>query len=321
MLYLYNMKYLLLAVFILLGTFTSTFAQNVGGLDVSISSIPTDPLPGQRVQLQLISYSTNLNEASITWRAGGQIIDSGIGKKTLAITAPQIGETMLISANVKAVGFEEANTEYLIRPGSVELLWEAYDSYTPPFYKGKAMPSINSTIRVAAIPTFNAPKTISYVWSKNDTALPSSSGVNKSWITFKNHELNPVETIKVLVQNTFFSGSDTVTITPKNPSVIAYQKRDGFIEYANGALKDITTTQPGIILRFEPYYFSIPRSINQDLGFSMRAGEMEIAGESQINEIRLSRPEEGGNVSFKVLVHTIAYTLQNANKMFSIQFN
>jgi len=42
--------------------------------------------------------------------------------------------------------------EIVIEPAQLDILWESTDSYVPPFYEGKALPSIESTIKVVALP-------------------------------------------------------------------------------------------------------------------------------------------------------------------------
>ncbi len=62
------------------------------------------------------------------------------------------------------------------------LLWQADDSYVPPFYKGKAMPSAESSIKVVALPEIRNGSTIvsvqnmTYSWQKDYNKDVNDSG-------------------------------------------------------------------------------------------------------------------------------------------------
>lgn len=314
------MKYLLGILVFLWCTAHTTFAQTEL-IDLSISAIPSDPRPGQQVQFEAISYSVDLTQTLIVWKYNNRTVHSSIGGTKISLTAPGAGETGTVTATISGGGFSPVTEGYILRPASIDLLWEAPDSYTPPFYKGKAHPSTNAIIRGYAVPTASAPRNLYYTWSRNDSVQQSVSGMGKNAYVFKNSELNTFERIKVAADGSFFSGTSTAAVIPRTPSLIAYEKIDGFINYAAGTTNRINTDNQGIIVRFEPYFFSIARNIASDLTFNIRLGEEEIAGGQNINEIRLARPENGGTFSMNVLISANTYTLQSVNRLFSMLFN
>ena len=299
----------------------SAHAQ-LGTADLSISTIPLNPQPLQSVQVSLQSYGFDLSQADIVWSYNGAPIASGIGRTTITVTAPANGNVGTISVTANSSDFATTVASLILRPASLDVLCEGADSYTPPFYKGRALPSSNSVIRVVAIPAINAPRGLSYNWSENDSALQDSSGYEKTSVLFKNDTLNTTENVSVSASNNSFTGSGAVTITPGSPTILGYLSTDGYIDYANGSATSLNTTGTGAIVHFEPYFFSTPVSIPNDLTFSYTdsTGNNITTGNTQ-NELRLSRPDGGGQSQFSVAVSTVIYTLQNITRQFSVNFN
>lgn len=313
--------------FIALVVMTSTIQvqaqtpDNTLGSDISISVTPNNPEPLSPVTLEVKSYSIDLNQSTIVWRYNGKIISSGIGRNSIVVTTPNVNNSGLVTATVSGNGFNPSTTAIDLRTAKVDLLWEAADSYTPPFYKGKAMFVKNGLVRVTAIQLRSAPKNLSYEWSRNDSVIQGASGYNKNSFVFRNETLKPQENISVVAENGLFSGKNSITLNPREPQIVLYQNKEGFIDYNNGHLSSISTQAPGITLRFEPYFFSTPQSMDRNLQFTIKNNSNELFGEQRQNEISLSRPENGGQSIIEVGVNTVVYSLQNALKQFSVLFN
>jgi len=289
--------------------------------DISLTVVPNDPLPLQRVTITAESFGVNLDQASMRWTYNDRVIDSGTGRKSITITAPAAGTMGTITLSASGIDFSTTTTSLVLRPASVDLLWEAADSYTPPFYKGKALPVVDGLIRVTAVPSSAAPKQLVYTWSRNDTVLGSLSGYGKSSLLFRNDSLNANERIAVSAQGGSFTGTASTPITPGNPSLVVYQKNEGFIDYANGASNSIATGENGLVLRMEPFFFSVSTSIAKNLGFAITEGEIDITNSTTPNELYLSAPGNRGSSVFTIAISTLAYTLQNLTRNLTITFN
>ncbi|MBX4195790.1 hypothetical protein KW796_02455 [Candidatus Parcubacteria bacterium] len=102
--------------------------------------------------------------------------------------------------------------------GEVDLLWQG-ETYTPPFYKGRALWGTQARIVFTAIPNLpnTDPASLYYRWSKNGTVLGSLSGFNKRSLTISDTILSlPVE-IKVDLRDGEEGkvlGSSSVTLSP-----------------------------------------------------------------------------------------------------------
>jgi hypothetical protein len=303
---------------LILGLFIIPSFVGAQSLDVSITGTPLQPRANETVHLELVSYEADLTQASIVWQYSGKVFDSGVGRTRATVVAPASGQSAVVTAVVSGLSFTPTSVSYVLRPGSVDLLWEAPDSYTPPFYKGRALPATNATIRVYAVPIFNAPRQISYQWSQNGSIIPAASGYAKSSFQFKNSELNDSERIEVVASGDLTS---SLSLIMRNPTLLAYKRNDGFIDYANGSTNTLVSDTPGLHVRFEPYNFSVPSGISSDLGFELSIDDSVIYGDTAPNEIRLTKPDNGGNTDIQVAVTTVKYTLQHIEKLFTVVFN
>lgn len=311
-------RFLFLVSCALLCIHTLTYAQNAA-VDVAITAVPNKPVPGETVTLSLTSYGADIAQASISWTYNGKIFASGIGKTTVAIVAPASGATGTVVASVSSAGLDTGSAVLVLRPGSLDMLWEAVDAYVPPFYKGKALLSVGGAVRVSAIPAVTVPRNLSYTWSKNGSALQALSGYNKSSIAFRHNPLDTTTRIGLTAASGAYSASAEFPVTIAGPSAIAYKTSNGFIDFAHGYSDTITFRESGAIIRIEPYYFSVVRNSLADLSLTASIDGQTLASEVP-NEFALSRPETGGASKLEITIATVIYSLQNLAKTFTLAF-
>jgi hypothetical protein len=293
-------------------------AQTVA--DISLATIPLNPQPGTQVTITATSYGFDLDQSYITWTYNGTTVASGTGMRTINVVVPAAGATGLISMTASGGGTSGSAT-ILLRPASVDMLWEAVDAITPPFYKGKALLADGGTVRVTVVPSASAPTNLSYTWSRNSTTIPEVSGFGKSSITFKQDILTGTEQVAVDARGGIFSGTGSVVLAPRNADVVAYQNNDGFIDYAHGYASTIPVQGTGALLHFEPYYMSVPESIGRDLAISMTSGGTAVDQSTNQTELGIARLDEGGQSELTVAIDTVAYSLQHIQKVFTVLFN
>lgn len=311
-------RFLLLVCCALLCIHTVLYAQTAV-VDVAITAVPSNPVPGETVTLSLTSYSADIAQASISWTYNSKVFASGIGKTTVALVAPASGTTGTVVARVSSAGLDTGSASLILRPGSLDMLWEAVDAYVPPFYKGKALLSVGGAVRVSAIPAASVPRNLSYTWSKNGSALQSLSGYNKSSISFRHSSLDTTTRIGLTAASGAYSASAELPITIAGPRAIAYKTSNGFIDFAHGYTDTIPFRESGSIIRIEPYYFSVIRNSLADLSLTASIDGQVLNSESS-NEFALSRPETGGASKLEITIATVIYSLQNLTKAFTLAF-
>lgn len=148
--------------------------------DAAITSEPEFPNPYQSVTVQVNSFSINLDARPITWYVNGTETQRGIGKKQISVKTGAIGSVTRVVATIDVNGITKINKVIELRPNSVDLLWEAVDSYVPPFYRGKALPSAEGALRVTAVAigTNNKSNQI-FTWLRNNIISQPESGFGR----------------------------------------------------------------------------------------------------------------------------------------------
>jgi len=163
----------------------SAYAQ-VQNADVVIDINPKYPRANEEVKASLSSYATDLNKSKISWKLNGQISIEAVGKKDFSFTTAGVGLQTVLEAEIQTSDGSFLNKKIIITPSDIDMLWEATDSYTPPFYKGKALNTSEGMLKIVALTNSRDSAGLSYNWKLDDTNKPDSSGYKKNYYIFKN---------------------------------------------------------------------------------------------------------------------------------------
>lgn len=248
----------------------TTLAQGFDDVVVKVS--PTVPEPGQKVIVGLESFNVNLDSSRIIWYIKSQIVKDGEGAKSITFTAPN--EDVNIVAQILTPENSEIIKNILISASSVDLLWEAPDTYTPPFYKGKALPGIESLVKFVAIPSASVKmgesgiKNVSFIWSRNDENLGSSSGRGRDFFTILFDDLKTSEAVGVATNTAGKIATAETTFKPFKLGLSVYPLSPGGEPFMFRALRsgDRVNSETSF---FSAPYGSSPRYLNsQSLKFT-----------------------------------------------------
>ncbi|MBP6060412.1 MAG: hypothetical protein KA515_00185 [Candidatus Pacebacteria bacterium] len=257
--------YSLVILFVLFNFVTTIHAQTP--TDVSINVVPENPTPGGEVSLSLSSYSVDLDASQITWSVGGKTLLSGLGKTTLSLTAPALGAETSVNIRIRANG-TIIDTKAVLNSSRMIVLWQADDSYTPPFYKGRALPAPDSGIKIVAIPeiktgsSFVNPKNMTYTWRKDYTNDQEAAGYGKNYFTYNSDYLDPSNYIEVSATtiDQKYSSSSALDVGTFKPKLLFYKKDENLGTMFENALADGHKISDKEILFAAPYFIS-PKNI------------------------------------------------------------
>src|SRR3989344_3756904 len=162
---------------------------------------------------------------------------------------------------------------------SVDLIWEA-QTYTPPWYQGRTLPTAESLVRVIALTTTTGrlgnEKNLNFYWRKDDLDIRSASGAGENAFDYRAAPSGS-NLIEVTVTGTDGSVGATgaARIPIATPKIIFYEVKDDQIDYRR-AIKNlnIITDQTKIIA--EPFYFSMTDWLNRRLTFNWSADKQKI---------------------------------------------
>jgi len=296
---------------------------------IFIDATPANPAPHENVTINLRSFAANLDSVSISWFVNGRNVLTGVGRKSFSVNAPVSGsETQIIAKIFLPEG--EIEKKVVIRPSQMVLLWQANDSYVPPFYKGKALPVEDSSIKVVAIPEARvngnliSPKNMTYVWKKDYSNVPDASGYGKSFFIYKNDYLEDSDSVGVVASTTNqnYSSEARVNINTTTPKIIFYKRTNdlGIIwerEIKNGHIingEEVVVAAP---------YFITPKDIRRpELVFKWRINDKLMAIQNFNKNLIPLRVGEGisGTSKLNLEIENADKIFQTARKEINVEF-
>jgi hypothetical protein len=231
--------------------------------DISVTTSPENPAPNENVDITLSSYTYDLNSVKISWSVNGEVSSSGIGQKSFSVISPSLGKETMVVATI-SLPDGDLNETIPIKPAILTLLWQANDSYVPPFYEGKAMPSPDSEIKVVAMPEiknssrFVDPTNMTYDWQLDQTNDAGNSGYGKNSYVYASDYLDNSNDVSVTA--TTLDGNDSVNgsvnISTVSPKIDFYINDPTFGTLWENALSDGYQVSGNQIIQAAPYFIS-----------------------------------------------------------------
>lgn len=231
-------------------------------LDVKIS--PKNPKPNEFVAITIESYLSDLQKATMSWSLNGKLVSRGIAQTVFSFQNGPSGKTTRISVTVTTNTGNSITKEFSFTPVGVTLLWEA-DTYTPPFYKGKALMVPQARVRVTAVPDTNGIATgnLVYTWTQDRTVDTNNSGYGKNFYSF----IGPIPLSNKDVRVTVSSLDDRtksemrVNIPLARPFILFYEKHPLLgVLYNKPFSTEHNMDKKELSISAEPYFFSNERS-------------------------------------------------------------
>lgn len=304
-------SFLMLAIFVL-----GFGPRDAKALSVDISMSPESPVPNEMVFLSVSALEFNMDLSNISWSVDEKLKESGVGKKSISVVAPANGKSVKVSVKVipNIGGILESSV--VISPAGLDILWEATDSYVPPFYRGKALPISQGEVRVVAIPNIKTTSgaikpsnSFVYTWRKDGKNVPNASGLGKSSFGFANQLLDKQNRIEVSATDGTKSAAGAVTMTPFVPEIVFYEELtlEG-VQYERALSQMHPVTEPRITIVAEPYFLSRNFKKNLDIKTVWRLNNQE-AKAAQKNTMVINTSNTEGQVA-------VSFTYDDIRKLF-----
>lgn len=298
--------------------------------NLSIAIAPQNPKPGDQVTVSLQSYSLDLNRSKITWSVNGVEKRSEVGLKNYYTQAGTAGQTMTVSATIESAGGAINSKEVSFIPAGVDLLFETI-SYTPPFYKGKAMNINQGTVVVVAFPEMFdqngrkfSTKELVYSWKKDNVVAPDVSGVGKNYLTFSGtvpiRDAKIDVTVSSLDQSITANGS--VNIDTGSPKIVFYENSPIYGLMMNRAIKNtVQMLSDEFSLIAIPYFFSSGYAATPDLDYSWSLNGKTLQNQEPKNSFTVRQEKAGaGTANIALKISNNIRIFQFTNNSFTINF-
>jgi hypothetical protein len=282
-----------------IGSINILYAQNIGlgPNDVSLDIYPENPQPHQTVSINIQSFSTNLDEADITWSINGIQKLKGFGKKSLSFTTGKAGEVTNIQIDIMTSIGVPIVKSFSITPNSVDLIAEP-ETYTPPFFKGKPLFTHQSTVVFVAFPHIVSngveipSEKLIYKWSKDGDVLGSNSGYGKNILTYNAPLISRDFNIDVVVTDptTNSTAEGSMDMFPQEPIIVFYRKDPLYgVQYNKALVDSYKLAGKEVEITAVPYYFSGSSNTDSQLQYkwSINGNPIEDNGSSPSKVFRL----------------------------------
>lgn len=302
------------------------YADLAPGASITINITPTSPAPGDSVTISAVSFSTDLNQARFSWLINGIVRREGIGIKNFNFTAGNLGTVQKVSIAVETKDIGTFNKEIVIAPAALDVVEQA-DSYTPPFYKGKALPSPQGNVTLIALPNFIAPNglrispnNIVFKWKQGGRVLGSDSGLGANTLSVSAPliaEQSAQVDVEASSPENSLSASATHILRATNPEVILYENNPLLGVLFNHAISNpFTMIGDELSLYASPYFFD--SATNLDYGWAINNSSVSSTG--RLNQLVLRKPDANGSSLVSVTIKNPDKIFQQGQKGLLIQF-
>ena len=297
---------------------------------ISVNIAPANPAPYENVTITLSSFAANLDSVNIVWLVDGKTALSGIGKKSFSITAKAVNTETNIEARI-FLPDGEIDKRITIKPSVMVLLWQANDSYVPPFYKGKALPTADSEIKVVAMPEITVndvlvnPKNMTYSWKQDYKNMQNASGYGKNFFTYINDYLENSSQVGVTAStlDQKYQSEASINIATNNPPEIVFYKKDVKMGMVwEQALSNGHLIQGEEIIVAEPYFISPKDWRRPELVYYWSLDGRSVNVLNYLKNFMPLKAEAGtsGISKLKLEIENTDKIFQTAQKEINIQF-
>jgi hypothetical protein len=292
--------------------------------DIVFQINPKYPKVNDSVTASLSTYTTDLNNTKISWILNGETMTEGIGKTSYFFRVGNSGFQTNIEAKIQTINGNVVTKKISISPSNIDMLWEAYDTYTPPFYKGKTLASSEGSIKVVAIPSTKNLTGYNYKWKQDDKNDLAASGYEKNYYVYTNSFLEDKNTVEVSVMDLLGNGIGLgkITITPGSPKIVFYKKDQIMGTKWEESLSDgFYINKNGEIIVAEPYFFS-KRDLNSSFykfDWYLNGEQITTPNQKNILPVKLASDKTGSSL-IKVIINNNKTLFQSIGKTINVNF-
>ncbi len=318
------MKHLIL-IFALIIPFSFSYAQfsaPATGPSLNIDLKTSYFKPFTKNTASLNDYSLGEQVNNIYWKIDGKTISEATNKRSIDFTTKDVGNPTTLEVFVETGTKKTLSVKRIIEPVYLDIVIEP-QTRTPAFYKGRALPSIDSTVNLTALINGNAVTAGEYIYN---------------WtIDNKNIETGPIRGNYKTSAKVPITGFTTVTLNVSNLKGELVARRN--VEFAStepkilfyevNTLTGIKTTPidkklnligNSISVRAEPYYLDLNTYNQPDLI------EWKIDGVRSPNrggnpyEVTLANQGSSGLTKVNFHVRNLTDILQGVESNFTINY-
>lgn len=297
---------------------------------IVISMTPESPVAGEYVRLSAASATVDLQKSDVTWYADTKIIAQGEGITEAGISAGPAGSAVDVVVIAQSADGTAATGEAFIRPTIVDIVWES-DSYTPPFYKGRALPSAGTNIRAQAMTNFRLTGgtpvpagDITYTWRRNGAVTQTASGRGRSFAIFPAPTLFGTDVIEVetVSADGTLSGKTRVNISSVEPVLVLYENHPVFgIFYSKAFGQTATVKDAEVTFAAVPYFAEAGSADDPQLVYQWQVNGQNITADyARPSEITINSDKSNGTAALTLSLTRLRNWYMRAEAGWNLSF-
>ncbi|MFZ2303867.1 MAG: hypothetical protein WAV98_03720 [Minisyncoccia bacterium] len=295
-------------------------------LDIKVS--PPNPGPNVPVQITIESYITDLYKANISWSLNGIVMSRGMGRTSFTFQNGPSGQTTHISLSIVTNTGEVVNKDFYFTPVGVTIMWEA-DTYTPPFYRGKALMVPEAGVRIIAVPDMAdagnplGAGNLVYNWKKDGYSVATASGFRKNTYSFTGPKplTNTKITLDVSALDDSAQSEMYIYLPQTRPFILFYEKDPLLgVKYDKPFDTETTLNKKEISVSAEPYFFSNERGEVPVLKYNWSVNGKDVQNYGRSITLRNDKGLEGASL-ISLSMRGITKTFQSTKKDLKVNFN
>ncbi|MEK7173627.1 MAG: hypothetical protein AAB710_00935 [Patescibacteria group bacterium] len=269
--------------------------------DIQLNTSPKYPGPNEIVRVEAQSYSFDTRTTLFTWSVDDVEKGSGIGKTSVSITTKNIGVSTRVTVKASPASGIPYENSITITPSHMDVLWHS-NSYTPAWYRGKALPARGSIVIITALPMFTYQGTgvkssaLVYDWWLDNKLLRSGSGIGKNSLSVNiSSNGNIVHRVRVRAADpaSGITQEKNINLVVQNPKLLFYELDPLRGPRADTAIGNLFTLPAGSETKFlsVPYYISgNPRSFQHT--WNVGTANLPVSGDADPTALTY-RAEQG----------------------------
>ncbi len=306
-----------------------TYAQDgsmiYGNQSLSIDLEPLYPSPEEPFTATINDYALSAQGVGIHWLVDGKLLADKNNERKISLTAKTVGKPTVIEAVIDLAGGMTVSVKKVIDPVYLDIIIEP-QTRTPAFYKGRALPSIDSLINATALVNGNAisPSDLLYTWKLNQSVLEGGTLRGKNHVTFS----MPRGRYATLILEVHRPGGETIArrifdLPSISPTLSFYETSPLYGLNTRTIRDSVSLIGSSLSVRAEPYNLDL-RTFNNPDFLEWKLNGTQSPGEgNNPYEITLATAEQGlisGATNINFHVRNTAQVLQGAESSFRVNY-
>ncbi len=297
---------------------------------LTVTYSPTYPQAHKEVTAHVQSSRADLTQAVISWFLNGELLDTGTGLTSVRFSSGDLGKQQILQVNAET-GQGTLRATVSIVPASVDLIWES-DSYTPPFYRGKALNTRDTPVRIVAMPTFVTPAgtiltpgSLTYRWLKDGVVQGYASGRGKNVFMLDTISIvhgKSTISLEVISPDGAIKAGKQIAVKTHEPMVVLYENDPLLgLQFERAVGDRFNMARQETTITAIPYFFSIKDIGDPNIDYRWNVNNQPIPDDTAgNNSITLRQEGQGGQGIVGVGVRHLTNTFEVFQKQVRVFF-